>query len=242
MRFLRFLKNELLYVGLNKEEFDRVKEPVGEHNRKAIISWAGIVGLFCIICLFIFRDPVYAEGRAVLFVSLAVSAVAMACALFLIKRFRRLLFPAMYLLQLSVLGTGIALAVVQPDKRTATMVAFALIIPVFFVDRTIITVALQTAAIIAFVVFGKNVIVPEVYSWGWQTLAVFSMAGVISGHMINKSRFERFVYADSAKKLADIQKNYNEELQKEVAAKTERIVELHDRLIIGMATMVESRD
>ena len=242
MIFLRFLKNELLYVGLNKEEFDRVKEPVGEHNRKAIISWAGIVGLFCIICLFIFRDPVYAEGRAVLFVSLAVSAVAMACALFLIKRFRRLLFPAMYLLQLSVLGTGIALAVVQPDKRTATMVAFALIIPVFFVDRTIITVALQTAAIIAFVVFGKNVIVPEVYSWGWQTLAVFSMAGVISGHMINKSRFERFVYADSAKKLADIQKNYNEELQKEVAAKTERIVELHDRLIIGMATMVESRD
>ena len=219
-----------------------MKEPVGEHNRKAIISWSGIVGLFCIICLFIFRDPVYAEGRAVLFVSLAVSAVAMACALFLIKRFRRLLFPAMYLLQLSVLGTGIALAVVQPDKRTATMVAFALIIPVFFVDRTIITVALQTAAIIAFVVFGKNVIVPEVYSWGWQTLAVFSMAGVISGHMINKSRFERFVYADSAKKLADIQKNYNEELQKEVAAKTERIVELHDRLIIGMATMVESRD
>ena len=242
MKFFRFLKNELLYAGLSKEEFARVKEPVGEHNRKAIISWAGIVGLFCIICLFIFRDPIYAAGRTVLFVSLAVCVISIACALFLIKRFRRLLFPAMYLLQLSVLGTGIALAMVQPDKRAATMIAFALIIPVFFVDRTVATVALQAAAIIAFVVFGKNVITPEVYSWGWQTLAVFSMAGVISGHMINKARFERFVYADSAKKLADIQKNYNDELQKEVAAKTERIIELHDRLIIGMATMVESRD
>ena len=65
---------------------------------------------------------------------------------------------------------------------------------------------------------------------------------MISGHMINKSRFERFVYADSAKKLADIQKNYNDDLQNEVDEKTERIVALHDLLIIGMTTMVESRD
>ena len=35
---------------------------------------------------------------------------------------------------------------------------------------------------------------------------------------------------------------YNSDLQKEVAAKTQRIVDMHDRLILGMATMVESRD
>ena len=35
---------------------------------------------------------------------------------------------------------------------------------------------------------------------------------------------------------------YNSDLQKDVAAKTERIVAMHDRLILGMATMVESRD
>jgi HD-GYP domain-containing protein (c-di-GMP phosphodiesterase class II) len=35
---------------------------------------------------------------------------------------------------------------------------------------------------------------------------------------------------------------YNSELQAEVAAKTERIVAMHDRLILGMAAMVESRD
>ena len=35
---------------------------------------------------------------------------------------------------------------------------------------------------------------------------------------------------------------YNSDLQQEVAAKTERIVAMHDRLILGMATMVESRD
>ena len=35
---------------------------------------------------------------------------------------------------------------------------------------------------------------------------------------------------------------YNSDLTKEVAAKTQRIVDMHDRLILSMATMVESRD
>ena len=73
-------------------------------------------------------------------------------------------------------------------------------------------------------------------------MLIFSSVGVILGHITTKSRFERYVYLDSAEKLAEIQKNYNKELQKEVAAKTERIVTLHDHFVIGMATMVESRD
>ena len=36
--------------------------------------------------------------------------------------------------------------------------------------------------------------------------------------------------------------SYNSELQQEVAAKTARIVAMHDRLILSLATMVESRD
>ena len=51
-----------------------------------------------------------------------------------------------------------------------------------------------------------------------------------------------YLYSLSLKKVADIQANYNEELKKEVAAKTQRIVDLHDKFIVGMATMVESRD
>ena len=91
-------------------------------------------------------------------------------------------------------------------------------------------------------VMGKRILTPDVYSWGITTLLIFSSVGVILGHITTKSRFERYVYLDSAEKLAEIQKNYNKELQKEVAAKTERIVTLHDHFVIGMATMVESRD
>ena len=36
--------------------------------------------------------------------------------------------------------------------------------------------------------------------------------------------------------------NYNDRLSEEVAEKTEDIIQMHNRLILGMATMVESRD
>lgn len=36
--------------------------------------------------------------------------------------------------------------------------------------------------------------------------------------------------------------NYNSNLQKQVEAKTQRVIEMHDRLILSMAAMVESRD
>ena len=242
MKLLRFLNNELFHAGLSREEFLQVREAVAERNRKSIIPWSAILGLFWIITFLIYSAPEYAQGRTVLLCSFAICLITLLCALFLIKRHRRLLLPTMYLLELSVLGTGIGLAFVQPDQRAATMIAFALMTPVLFIDRTIVTIALEAATIAVYVVIGKRVISPEVYSWGWLTLVFFSVAGVLSGHIINKSRFERFAYADSAKKLADIRKNYNDELQKEVAAKTGKIIALHDNLVIGMATMVESRD
>ena len=242
MRLLRFLKNELFYAGLSRQEFRQVREAVSERNRKSIIPWSIILAVFWVVTSFIYNAPEYAKGRTVLLYAFAICLITLMCALFPIKRHKWLLLPTMYLLELSVLGTGIGLAFVQPDQRAATMIAFALMTPVFYIDRTIVIIALEAATFIVYVVFGKGIISPDVYSWGWLTLAFFSVAGVLSGHIINKSRFERFAYADSAKKLAEIEKNYNDELQKEVAAKTEKIVALHDNLVIGMATMVESRD
>ena len=243
MKIFRFLKNELLYAGLSKEEFLQVREPVGERNRKSIIAWSVIVGLFWFASLFItYNAADYDRGKIVLICSCIYSLITLLSALFLIKRVRWLLFPTMYFLQLSVLGTGIALAVVQPNLRTATMIATATIVPTFFIDSTIAPIFIESAAIIAYVVIGKRFIQPDVFSWGLQTLITFSTAGIISGHTINRARFERYVYANSAKKLADMEKKYNEELEKDVAAKTKQIIAMHDQLIIGMATMVEGRD
>ena len=43
-------------------------------------------------------------------------------------------------------------------------------------------------------------------------------------------------------KYLELVKNYNKQLEEEVIEKTKHIIDMHDKLILGMATMVESRD
>ncbi len=242
MRFLSLVKNELFYGGLTKEEFLQVKASVGVMNRKLLVAWSIATGLFWAASLIIYRDPEYAHCMIVFQVALSISVLTLVCGLFLVDRFPWLLPVCMYLLDISVLGTGFGLSLLQPDQRIATLIALAFIVPIFFIDRTIIMVVLEAAAIILYAVVGKGILMPDVFSWGVKTLTIFAVGGIAVGHIVNKARYERHLYADSAEKLADLRATYNEELEREVEAKTEQIVALHDQFVIGTATMVESRD
>lgn len=242
MKFIKKFFNDLIYVGLTKEEFNRVKKSVNEKNRNHLVTWSALFGLFWAISMIIYHDAKYAAARIVFAVSIAASVFALLLALLLIKRVPWMLHPVMYFLMLSSLGTGVALSLVQPTERIATIVATAIIAPVLFIDSTITMIVLEVVTIIAYAVLGKNILAPDVYTWGVTIMSIFSVAGLLIGHEINKARFERYIFAESAINLADIQKKYNEDLKKEVAAKTAHVVALHNQLIVGIATMVESRD
>lgn len=45
MKIYGWLRNELLYGGLDKESFRRVKEAVSDRNRKTLIRWSIASGL-----------------------------------------------------------------------------------------------------------------------------------------------------------------------------------------------------
>ncbi len=243
MNYNHYIASELLYGGLGEDEFRQVKKPIRERNRKNLVAWSVCTGLFCIISLVLSLDAdSYAACRTVYFIAIMIDAFTLLGAAFIGKRVPETIYPLIYLFEASLMGTGIGIAICQPDVRTVTMIAVAVIIPSSFIDRTIVPVIMQIIAILTYIIFGKGVIVPDVFSWGLLNLILFSIAGVLIGHVINKSRFERYVYSDSAKKLADMQLNYNAELQKDVEEKTERIVAMQNQFLIGMATMVEKRD
>jgi len=55
--------------------------------------------------------------------------------------------------------------------------------------------------------------------------------------------YQFFITDDTdSRKYMKLLSNYNDQLSEEVAEKTENIVAMHNRLLLGMATMVESRD
>lgn len=64
------------------------------------------------------------------------------------------------------------------------------------------------------------------------------------GHIGHSHRgYQFFISDDTAnQQYIELIKNYNNQLEEEVKKKTTSIIEMHDKLVLGMATMVEGRD
>ena len=235
--------NELFYSGLSKEDFKRVSKPVAEVNRKSLMFFSIVSGAFWIagLIIYLLQDN-YIQCRYVYIGAFIISMITLLLSTTLVKRYPRLLFPTLMLFNASLYAAGIGMAICQPDIRTVLMIAIVIIVPSGFIQRTIVNNILQVLSILVLAIVGHFYLVDEVYSFSLMNVTIFAIAGLVIGHIINKSRYQRYVYADSAEKLVVMQKNYNDDLQKEVELKTERILALHNQLILGIAMMIEGRD
>lgn len=235
--------NELFYGGLSKEDFQRVSKPVAEVNRKSLMFFSIVSGVFWIAGLIIYLlQDTYIQCRYVYIGAFIISMITLLLSTTLVKRYPRLLFPTLMLFNASLYAAGIGMAIFQPDIRTVLMIAIVIIVPSGFIQRTIVNNILQILSILVLAIVGHFYLVDDVYSFSLMNVTIFAIAGLVIGHIINKSRYQRYVYADSAEKLVMMQKNYNDDLQKEVELKTERILALHNQLILGIAMMIEGRD
>ncbi len=225
MRLLHYVYNELFWAGLSKEQYQQVKDPVNDANQKAIISWSVSIGLFWLLSLVLsFHIPVYEQCRQVYIGGLISSFFTWLCGIYLIRWHPWLLYPVMYILALSILLAGIGIAICQPHDRTATMLAMVVMLPTCFISSTIRSILLLGFTIYVYCIFGKGALDPSIFNWGLLNLSIFSMAGILTGHVINKTRFRRYFYEDSTEKMARMQADFN------------------DKLVMGMATVVDSRD
>ena len=243
MHVIDWLRKNLFYGGLDEERFRQIQEAVRERNRKFLVFWSVACALIYVAAAFLYDVWDSALGVSILVVSLVTGAVTLACALFFSKRHPWTVTAGMYLWELSVLGNAVALAVYHAPARDSGTIVIAALVPTVFLDRTIVLTLFELLTVASYAVMGKcGLIPPDVCAWGLLSLAVYSVIGILNGHFINRDRYERFVYQDSVRKYAELQESYNRDLQKDVAAKTEQIVALHDQLVIGMAAMVEGRD
>ena len=208
MKLLQYVIKDLCYAGLRKEQFDQVHEDVKESNRKLLISWSISMSLFWIMSLIMsLNSDAFAACRAVYASALIICIVTLISAI-AARHFPLLINPAKYLFDFAILGAGIGIAICQPDVRTITMFVMAIFIPASFIERTVTIIGLQTATVLSYTVLAKGVIVDEIYSWGLLNQIIFSIGGIMVGHVTNKVRYERFVYAETTRQLAEIQMGY----------------------------------
>ena len=205
------LWNKLLYKDILGSGSEHVQEQIREENRKSVIIWSSAQLLFWIFCLIMsFHDEAYLRCRAAYIAASVICLAAMICAAFFAKTSVRLHDFALFAVDIALLGAGIWIAVIQlgHDGRTIVLFASVLIVPVMFITSALSTLVLLLADIIAFMLVTSPALGREIYEWALVNLCIFSAAGIMIGYFINKARVERYVYAESVEKLAELQTRY----------------------------------
>ncbi|MBR7174255.1 MAG: GGDEF domain-containing protein [Clostridia bacterium] len=207
--FAEKMKNHLLYGGISREDYLQVRKPVGEANHKSLTYWSILVCFFWIYCLLMsLKAEDYAMCRPAYAVSLGLCVFSFLCSRFVVSRFPDTLSVFKFIFRLSLLGGGVGIAVCQWNLRSLTMFAVAIISPSIFIDSTLSSLLVHFSALLLYIFMGRNTISPEIYSWGLANYILFSVFGLLIGNAINKERFERYVLAESEKKLLEEQKRY----------------------------------
>ena len=205
------MKRYLFFGGISEEEFNRVKKPVAEANHKALTYWSVLVSFFWIYCLIMsLTAEDYAMCRQAYAWSLGICVFIFLCSRFVVPRYPKTLPLFRFIFRYSLLAGGVGIAVLQGNVRSLTMFAVAIISPSIFIDSTIWSLLVHAAALIVYILNGKGTIAPDIYSWGLGNYILFSVFGFLIGNAINKERFERYVFAESAANLAKEQKRYAE--------------------------------
>ena len=208
-RFSEKLKSYLFYGSIRKAEYSQVRKPVAEANHKALKYWSVLVSVFWIYCLLMsLKAPDYARCRSAYLAALMVCIFSFLCSRFIVTRYPYTLTLFKFIFRLSLLGGGIGIAVCQWDVRSLTLFAVAIISPSIFIDSTLSSLLVHCSALVIYILMGRNVIAPDIYSWGLGNYILFSAFGILIGNAINKERFERYVFAESQKELAEIRMRY----------------------------------
>ena len=147
------VKNILLYGGISKEEYDRVKQPVAQANHKSLLYWSVLVSFFWIYCLVMSMNAEdYAMCRPAYIVSLCLTVFSYLASRFVVARFPDTLNLFKFFFRLSILGGGIGIAVCQWNLRSLTMFAVAIISPSIFVDSTFSSLAVHSCALVLYMI------------------------------------------------------------------------------------------
>jgi len=203
------IKNELLFAGAFQNSNEKVHKAVLEDNRKASIFWAVVQLIFWSFSLFMSRiDPEYNNCLPVYIIVLVICGISLFLSLCVCPKHLHLVPAVATALNIALLGAGVGITLLKPHLRSAVIFCTVLIIPVSYITNTLSTIVLILIDFLTLAIVGSRCMDPDIFRWTVTFFIVFGTVGILMGHFINKTRFERYVFAESAIQLAELQTRY----------------------------------
>ena len=204
----RGIEQFLFYKTSMGSNMKTVQAQAMEENRKSAIVWAAAQLLYWLYCLIMStRAPDFLMCRSIYLIAFAICALALVLAVFAAPRAPWLIRPICIAVDVALLGAGIGIARLLAPK-TIIIFASVLIVPVFFICDTLSTIILLVLNAAAFAAIGAGSMEAETFRWTLTNQLIFSSVGLVLGYFVNRARFERYSYAESAVQLAALQNRY----------------------------------
>jgi len=205
---LRKIRKILLFSEFPRSALEEVQPQIMEDNRKFCIIWAAVNNLFWIYCLIMtVINPAYHMCRAIYACAFAVCTVCLCLSVYATQKHPGLIRAIAIILDETLLLAGVFIARYLAPQ-TIVVFASVLIVPVVFITDTFSTILMLIVNVIVFTQVGSRTMEPDTYRWVLSNLCIFSVVGIMIGHFVNRARFERYIFAESKAKLADMEARY----------------------------------
>lgn len=207
--------DEFLYYSFSPDKVESILPKIQDVNFKYLRIWVVVEMMYWAYCMVMtLSDADFLRCRTIYLVAFIVCVFVAVILFFVVSSQQRASIICELLLELAILVPGVFIARYLAPK-TIIVFASVLIIPVMFITSTLLTLLVLLANIILFSVVGKPFMEPETFKWVLVNLIIFSSIGTVIGHFVNKDRFERLLFAESAiqlaqsnAKLAELQNRY----------------------------------
>ena len=192
-------KKILMQGDIPSREKQAVQKNIIEDDRKFVMIWSRAQLVYWGYCLFMsFRDEAFTRCRGAYIMAAVLCLIALIFATYLAPKASGLILLSAFIVDAAILGAGLWAARIQLQHDALTFVLFiaVVLVPIFFVLPPAFNITLLLAFnILAFFVLRENVR-PQLYKTAITYLIIASSIGIVIGCYVNKSRAERYVFAE----------------------------------------------
>ena len=192
-------KKILMQGDIPSREKQAVQKNIIEDDRKFVMIWSRAQLVYWGYCLFMsFRDETFTRCRGAYIMAAVLCLTALIFAAFLAPKVQGLILLSAFMVDAAILGAGLWVARIQLQNNALTVVMFiaVVLVPIFFVLPPAFNIILLLAYNIMAVFFLRNGVSPQFYKTAITFLIIASSIGIVIGISVNKSRAERYVFAE----------------------------------------------
>lgn len=192
---LKKLKNALLYAGIDRLSYERIKPKILKANL-TMVTVISALALFLITLLFIssFRSEAIMQNRIVYGLGLIMSTTILLSSVTIARNYHWISMLLVYLSYSIYYIYGIIIGTItDPNGKTVTFMVLLVFMPILFIDRPLHIFIVTGAYVTIFVMLCLANKEGTVLTVDSMDAVVFGILGVVSGSIVNHMKVKGYL-------------------------------------------------